>query len=325
MTTEPKVTWLLPSLNLMPYLPETLASIEAQTYRNWEIMAWDNGSTDGTVEELKRWIPSRLPGRVVTDGLMPLGRCLQQMVLECSTEYCARIDGDDINDPTRLEKQVAFLEQNPEIALVGAQVSHIDANGAEYGLYDPMPLLHDDIVHRMLHRWVMWHPTVFFRRSAVLEAGNYHPDPLAEDNCLWPRLAVKHRLANIDEILLKYRVHDASVTQRANAAVREKRGDNGLLRCFQLNGPLLFGACEQELTQLRQRQLGCAIVLLYRIARHLERTQGGNWRARMQSDSYIEACHALIPRRDLVSRAAIAVLKRIPHRGKSPARSALPR
>ncbi len=54
------VTWLVPVKDGMPYLPETLASIEAQTYRNWQILSWDNGSTDGTVAELHKWIPSRM-------------------------------------------------------------------------------------------------------------------------------------------------------------------------------------------------------------------------------------------------------------------------
>jgi glycosyltransferase involved in cell wall biosynthesis len=61
----PNVTWLLPVKNAMPYLPEALASIEAQTYRNWTVIAWDNGSTDGSLEVLHEWIPSRLPGVVV--------------------------------------------------------------------------------------------------------------------------------------------------------------------------------------------------------------------------------------------------------------------
>ena len=55
----PSVTWLLPVKNGMPYLPETLASIAAQTCGDYQVLAWDNGSTDTTIEELRSWIPSR--------------------------------------------------------------------------------------------------------------------------------------------------------------------------------------------------------------------------------------------------------------------------
>ena len=66
--------------NGMPYLPETLASIEAQTYRDWEIVVWDNGSTDGTLDELRRWIPSRLAGRVIYGNPLSLGTSLAKLV-----------------------------------------------------------------------------------------------------------------------------------------------------------------------------------------------------------------------------------------------------
>jgi|GEM_PF-6571817 len=95
----------------MPYLPETLASVEAQTYTNWEVLALDDGSTDSTLEELKKWIPSRLPGRVIAGESAGVGAALARLVKECTTELCARIDGDDINMPERLEKQVGFLSQ----------------------------------------------------------------------------------------------------------------------------------------------------------------------------------------------------------------------
>src|SRR5438552_5677499 len=104
-----RVTWLMPVKNGMPYLSETLASIEAQTYRDWEILVWDNGSTDGTLDELRRWIPSRLPGRIIDNRPLSLGNSLAALVEAAGTELCARIDADDVNYPERLERQVAFL------------------------------------------------------------------------------------------------------------------------------------------------------------------------------------------------------------------------
>ena len=107
-----KVTWIIPVLNTAPYLEECLESIYKQTYQNFEVIAWDNGSTDESVTILKKWIPDIIPGRVVTDKPLPLNECLSAMVQMSSTPLCARMDGDDICELNRLEKQVAFLAQS---------------------------------------------------------------------------------------------------------------------------------------------------------------------------------------------------------------------
>src|SRR6185437_3718216 len=99
MTDTPPVTWLLPVRNAMPYLTATLQSIADQTYRNQKIIAWDNGSNDGTAEELHRWIPAMIPGLVISDQPMRLGPSLARMVEMADTELCARMDGDDLNVP----------------------------------------------------------------------------------------------------------------------------------------------------------------------------------------------------------------------------------
>ena len=90
------VTWLLPVLNAMPHLREALRSIEDQTDTDAEILAWDNGSSDGSVEELQAWIPSRIPGRVVTGRPPSVGGSLRDMMLAVDTPLCARMDGDDV-------------------------------------------------------------------------------------------------------------------------------------------------------------------------------------------------------------------------------------
>lgn len=287
----PAVTWLLPVKNGMPYLTETLASIDAQTSRDWQVLAWDNGSTDGTVEELKRWIPSRLPGKVVTDRPLGLGASLSRMVEESESEFCARIDADDICVETRLETQLRFLRENHEIAVIGSQVIEIDENGLEHGQYYSLPLGHNDIVHRMLYAWVMWHPTVLFRRQAVLAAGNYRNwDPCIEDYDLWMRLAVTGKLANLGECLVKYRVRSDGATQ---VAIREGTMAAAVQKCFVMNAPRLFGCTEQEAGRLRTERTRALTPVLFRIAHHLAVTQGGTMEEHMRSESWKEAVNRL--------------------------------
>jgi glycosyltransferase involved in cell wall biosynthesis len=219
MAANPRITWLLPVKNGMPFLPDTLASIEAQTYRNWEILAWDNNSSDGTLAELHRWIPDRLPGQVISGRPLPLGACLAQLTGMAQTELCARIDGDDINDPTRLELQAEFLESHPEVGVLGTRVDFVDDFGRVFPCPDPHRVADAEI--RWLMRWInpICHPTVVFRKSLVMRAGNYRDcgsEPL-EDYDLWFRMALITEMRNLPQVLLKYRKHASSATAKADA------------------------------------------------------------------------------------------------------------
>jgi glycosyltransferase involved in cell wall biosynthesis len=86
---DKRVNWLIPVRNGMPYLPETLTSIENQTYQGWGVLVWDDGSTDGTMEELKKWIPHRLPGQIMSGAPLGVGGALAKLVEASQTEYCA--------------------------------------------------------------------------------------------------------------------------------------------------------------------------------------------------------------------------------------------
>jgi len=215
--SEPSVTLLMPVLNGMPFLPQTLESIESQNYRNWEILVWDNGSTDGTLEELHRWIPSRLPGRIISGEPLKLGHSLARLVLEAKTELCARIDADDVMYPERIGAQVAFMQQHPEVGVLGTEVEFIDAEGVIRPHTTPYSTHDADL--RWLVRWLnpICHPTVMFRRSVILNAGNYRDLKPFEDHDLWFRVSLISELASLPSILLKYRQHSASTMGQANS------------------------------------------------------------------------------------------------------------
>jgi len=300
----PAVTWLLPVKNGMPFLRETLASIKSQVYRDWQVLAWDNGSTDETVEELRRWIPARLPGRIVIDRPLGLGASLAEMVDLCKTEFCARIDADDVNLPLRLQEQIAFLRNHPDVAVVGSQVIRIDEAGREHGQFHQLPSRHDDIVHRMLYAWVMWHPTVVFRRQAVMTVGNYRDfSPLIEDYDLWMRLAVRNQLANLDGCLVNYRVREEGATEQA---IKQGVLTPALLNCFATNAPALFGCSEQEAIRLRSRNSRFLLPLLLRIARHLCRHGERTLRGRLRTESLGMAVARLVSDRDPMTKLFFA-------------------
>lgn len=302
-----RVTWILSVKDGMPYLTETLASIEAQTYSDWEVCAWVNGSSDGTLEELQRWIPSRLPGRIVSDRPSNYGDAVGTMIREAQTELCALIHADDVNAPERLERQVAFMQEHPEIALVGSRYDTIDSDsrpvpggGPGHGYSG-----HDDIVHMMMMESPLGCPTVLFRRSAVLEAGNHRHVPFVEDYDLWMRLAVRHKIASLNEFLLHYRVHPGSATVWASAAnlVRPAAHAN-----FARNALPLYGLSEAEALRLREQRHPFALAPLLRVARHLSQTQGGTALGRFFSHSFVQGSRGLIKPADLLSRVPLTVL-----------------
>lgn len=206
-----RITWLMPVRNGMPFLRETLASIASQTYTNYEILVWDDDSDDGTLEELRRWIPSRIPGTIFSGRSFRLGKNLAFLVEQAKTELCARIDGDDVNEPARLEKQVAHMLAHPEVVALGSQVRLIDTEGNPApGAWD-CPL--DDAEARWLTRWQsgLVHPAVMFRRQAILRAGNYR-DVLSEDCELWIRLCRFGEIYSLPDVLLSYRRHGSSMS-----------------------------------------------------------------------------------------------------------------
>jgi glycosyltransferase involved in cell wall biosynthesis len=303
-----RVTWLLPVRNGMPYLPETLASIEAQTYQNWEVLVWDDGSTDGTLEELKKWIPSRLPGKLFTGESLGVGGSLARLVEECETEFCARIDADDVCLPDRLEKQVAYLHAHPEIAVLGSWMFVMNSHGVQSKHLYKLPSRHDDIVHFMLRENSVAHPSVVFRRSAVLSVGNYHKISNVEDYDLWLRIAATHnyKLENLEFPLVKYRLHENSETRKAALTHRIQEATN---ECFYRNASLLFGCSHEEAKLLRTHQHPHTIDALHKIAVYLNQHQGGDLMNRLNSKSFIKIANDILPKKQRLSKIKFIFLK----------------
>lgn len=210
VTEQPWVTWLLSTKNSMPYLPRTLESIAAQTYRNHKVLVWDDCSNDGSLEELRKWIPGRIPGTIFSGRSLRLGPSLAFLVEQADTELCARMDGDDINLPHRLQAQVDFLTKHPEVGIAGGQIQTIDGSGDIVGTWHYET---DDAALRWHTRWEsrFCHPTVMFRRQLVLAAGNYR-DAEAEDFDLWQRLSIVTEFRNLSDPLIQYRRADRNLT-----------------------------------------------------------------------------------------------------------------
>ncbi len=309
---EPDVLWLMPVRNGMPHLVETLASLAAQTHRNHALFVWDNASTDGTLEELHRWIPARLPGRVVGGEPLNVGETLARLVELAGVELCARIDADDVCEPDRLARQVAFLAAHPEVVAVGSRVRAIDGAGREitdHGWNLDYHLDDNAIVHDLLVRAAQRHPTMLMRRSAVLAAGNYAGLASSQDYDIQLRLARIGRLANLAEPLVRYRFHAGSQSQAMRDRVEWDREVRAPM--FARSGAPLFGRPEAVLLRLKRCEHRFALPHLLAIARALERRHPMGLARRLGSRSFLEGARRLVAPRDRVTRAALAVVRRL--------------
>ena len=295
----------MPVKNGMPFLPETLASLESQTCQDFQVFVWDNGSTDGTVEELKKWIPGRLPGKIVLGQPRSVGGALAGLVEIADTEFCARIDADDICHPDRLEKQVSFLSAHPEIALVGSQLRIIDERGRANGHIVHYSLSHDEIIFGFLARNPVGHPSVLFRRTAVMEVGNYSSEEIFEDYDLWFRLASRHKLANLPDCLVDYRVHPLSVTRQAEKAGRQQKIIREVLK---KNAMTLFGLTPEVAANLESQSNSLTIRPAITMSRYLARTQGGSALDRLRNPLMLEYFRSKTRRKDILSRLSFAFL-----------------
>ena len=212
----PTVSVVLCVYNSERYLAEAIESILAQTMRDIEFVIVDDGSTDGTSAILRRYAAADDRVRVVTRPHEGVAASLNAGCDLARGRYIARMDADDVALLDRLEKQVAFLERNPDVAVLGGALEVIDDQGRTTHV-KANPSGDAEIRERLLHEDCMAHPSVMLRTEVLRAAGGYRTTfHHAEDYDLWLRLAETCQFANLPGILVRYRVHSGSVSVQSH-------------------------------------------------------------------------------------------------------------
>jgi len=213
----PAVTVLMSVYNGMPYLPEAVESIIRQTFGDWEFVIVNDGSTDETPDYLNQLSDLRIS--VIHLRNAGLGAALNRGLSECHSEFLARMDSDDLAHPTRLEHQLAFLRQRPEVGLVGTQVERMgDSRGAGRSL---LPCDHAAVLENLMNGLpAMYHPTIMVRTELLKQIGGYWELRFGEESDMFLRIGEVSRLANLDQVLLSYRFDSGSMTGANMAAMR---------------------------------------------------------------------------------------------------------
>ena len=213
---ESKISILMGIYNCAQTLPEAIDSILLQTYPNWELILCDDGSTDDTYAVADAY-RQKYPEKIIllqNAHNMGLNQTLNHCLAHATGEYIARMDGDDISLPERLEKELNFLQANPEYAIVSCPMIYFDENG-DWGkgrfIQFPQKL-------RLLFGTPFCHAPCMVRAAAFRQAGGYSEDPRtlrAEDYDLWFRLyAAGYRGANLPEHLYKMRDDENAYNRR---------------------------------------------------------------------------------------------------------------
>ena len=204
--SNPKVSILMCVYNGETYLRKAVESILGQTFKDFEFVIVDDGSTDSSWHILTEYCNQ--DARIVliqNEDNLGLEKSLNKGIAATKGKYLARQDADDISLPNRLQLQVDFLDAHPEVGALGSAVEFIDRNDTVLEQY----LLSTD--HEGLHAYLLvncclWHSSMTMRRDLLLQLGGYNEEMRhAEDYDLWWRFSRISRLATLPEICLQYR------------------------------------------------------------------------------------------------------------------------
>lgn len=215
----PRVSVVIPVYNREPYIGEAIASVLAQTFGDFELMVIDDGSTDRSRDVVRSFRDRRIR-LLCHESNWGLPRTRNAGVDAARGDYLAFLDSDDIALPNRLAKQVAFLDDHPGHAAVGAWIDWMDNRGRPTGRVKRRPPQPDDVSALRLFRQGIEN-TASMARTAVLR--QYRHDEhfeVSEDFDLWARVAADRPIANLADVLVLRRAHAQQISKGRDEQTR---------------------------------------------------------------------------------------------------------
>lgn len=212
---NPLVTVVIPVHNAEAFLKEAIESIINQTYTNLEILLINDGSTDNSSKIIAEYASYDQRIKVITNrNALGYGgeKASNEAYKIASGDFIAKLDADDVAMPDRLEKQIQYLINNPDIFLVGSWMKIIDQAGIEKGKRK-YPVNNEDILREFYLRNCIGHPTIMFRNKIIPDdfyklrfkaLNDYYTHFLHMQQGL--------KMANIPDYLVKYRIHNSNTT-----------------------------------------------------------------------------------------------------------------
>ncbi len=213
---NPEISVILPVYNSEKYLQKCLDSISKQTFRNFEVIAIDDGSTDNSLQILNQHGQKDSRFKIFQNPENEGVSYTSNKALSlCNAKYTARMDADDIMYPDRLKLQYKFLKENPDHILIGGQTRIINSEGKPIR-FKKFPTEHEKIKDLIYIAAPIQQPTIMVNRSKLPKNFVWYDESMttAEDIDLMFRLLKYGKLANLKEIVLDYRSHKESLSFR---------------------------------------------------------------------------------------------------------------
>lgn len=217
----PKISVLMAVYNGEKSVRKTIASVLNQTYSDFELVIIDDCSTDKTLQIIQSYSDSD-PRLVISTNKTNIGQInsLNIGLRQARGTYIARTDAGDISLPQRFEKQITYLDEHPEVVVVGTGAVRYDAKGKVIDVLrmpgDPTSMRQMAVVASPII-----HVSVMMRKETIIQAGGYHPDYfISADYQLWSKLLQKDfQLANIPEVLVGYEVSPKSLGNASKGGI----------------------------------------------------------------------------------------------------------
>lgn len=217
----PKVSVMILTQNRAELLSKALLSVQAQTFRDHELIVVNDGSTDGTQDVIRTF--KHLNIKIIEhQASVGITASRQEALLASSGSYVAILDDDDEwVDPDKLKKQVEFLDQHPDVVLVGGGIK---ISNIKHQISKIRPQTDRQIRKTMLFRNNFFTSTVMFRRGVAIKAGGFikDQDDFAEDYDLWLRMGKLGKMHNFQEIFTLYHQPDYN-KERFKAFLQKQR------------------------------------------------------------------------------------------------------
>lgn len=213
---NPLITVVMSVYNSEKYLDEAIQSILNQTFNDFEFIIINDGSTDNSLNIIKKYI--RLDKRIVLISRENKGliASLNEGIQQSKGKYIARMDADDISMPTRFEDQVEFMENNTHIGVCGTAVIGF-GDGIKKSIWK-LSSNDSTLKTELLFSSIFAHPSIFLRKELITKYSLYYNHKFlhAEDYELWSRMANHTQFYNLKKPLIKYRISKNSATRNAD-------------------------------------------------------------------------------------------------------------
>jgi glycosyltransferase involved in cell wall biosynthesis len=209
----PTVSVVMTVYDGAPYLEDAIRSILDQSLTDFEFIVVDDGSADASPSILERFATEDRRVRIVTQPHAGIAAAANRGCRSALGDFVARMDADDLSFASRLERQVAFLREHPDIGVVGADIRELGADRSFAAADHPRPEKPDVVRWNLMFGNCIANPTAMVRRT-LFERLGYYRDGVAEDYDFWIRASEVTKLANLAFVLVDYRVWPGQSTRR---------------------------------------------------------------------------------------------------------------